>query len=222
MSKVKLAPTQGEVWVVYTLGQRWPEVLAGELRGRFRGDADDRREDARAMLDLYLLRDAPCFLNRYLPDRDRDAPGHALLADLERVLVEPRGAFRMWVRSMVRYVYRDWCRQRKLQGEYLEVHVVSDGDDERGLTFDRLPVQDERSELSALVNRDQAQDLVALLMEAAPADLQDDIALFLAAESAGEEVYKAHGTSRVAVQGRLRKLREQATALVREVGPWVG
>lgn len=217
-------PTPGEVGVISGLIQTWPEVLQAELRRVFREDAPDRRDEAVSMLREYLLACSKNFLDRYLPDRNRAAPALALAADLGTVLIEPRGAFRMWVRSMSRWVYRDWCRRRRQTGEAFEVHVVPDGaKDEIGVSFDRLEADNaEEDQTDAADERDAARDIVTELMCAAPADLQRDIAVFLAAAEHGDAraVLRAQGTNMTALVQRLSRLRPHAAQARRTVDAW--
>jgi hypothetical protein len=224
MAETKI-PTTSEVQAIHALMERWSDVVDNEFRYRFHRDAQDRQDDARAMLQEYLLRRGPNFLDRYLPDRDRNLPAMRLIALYEAAVSEPRGAFRMWVRPMVRWVFRDWCRSRKIQGELLEVHVVPDGKatdrhEARGTAFERLAAEDDERAPENTMEREHAQDVVALLMESASPDLCDDMAIFLAAQEAGDVAFRAHGTSRAAILKRLERLRPAALDALRQVGPW--
>lgn len=217
-------PTPAEVGVIGQFVHAWPEVLTTELWRVFREDAQDRREEALSMLREYLLARAKNFLDRYLPDRDRTAPAPLLTAELGQVLSEPRGAFRMWVRNMARWVYRDWCRRRRQTGEAYEVHVRADGaKDEVGVSFDRLESDNaEDDPTDAADDRDAARDIVTELMCAAPADLQHDIAVFLAAQESGnaQAVLRAQGTNMTALMQRLGRLRPHVAQARATVEAW--
>ncbi len=220
-------PTPGEVGVISALIQRWPEVTMNEIQRRFRDDAADRREEALSMLREYLLVRAVNFLDFRHPERDRAATAEQLLAELDGGLLrEPRAAFRVWVRAMVRWVYRDWQRRRRQTGEAFEVHVQPDGDrDAVGISFDKLEAEGAEDDPTAEVDdRDEARDIVAELMAMVSPDLQHDMAVFLAAEVSGDpkRVCTAQGTSMNGLMARLSRLRPHVATARAAVGAWGG
>lgn len=215
-------PTKSEVRAICTYLQRWPEVTQSEFGHRFHGDTTDRREDAAAMLRFYLIERSVNFLDRYIPGRDRNAPEGVIVADLDAALRDPRGAFRVWVRSMNRWVFRDWCRKRRQCGEHLEVRVQADGADDGGIAFDRLAEAASEDSPTEDLEVDAARDAVARLMDEADPETQQDIAVYLAACEAENpaDVFRAWGTSRASVVSRLSRLRVPAARAMREASGW--
>lgn len=216
-------PTTAEVRVIAALCSRWPRVIDSAIYTCFRSASDERQQDARSMLIQYLLEHGDSYLDRYVIGRDRHDE-QAIHAGLDAVLSEPRGAFRMWVRSMTRWVLRDWGRRARQQGEHLEVRVAPDGTREDGaLTFERLA--EDRGGAggdhdSGDLDQDLARDVVAEIFVSISPVQREDVSLFLAAEAASQptEVYKAWGTTRAAVLKRLRALEEPARDAYRMLG----
>lgn len=221
----KKMPTRGEVQAMSAIIARYPEVIDREVNRKMGFFLTrEGEDDARSMLTEYLLRSAGNYVRRFLPERSEEATGAEILARLDDVVREPRGAFRMAVRNIAKWVRRDLDRARRRTLEVYSVQVLDDREEGPGLRWEQMA--DESIDPDEDINLDDSRAVVAEMMamvyEEAP-DAIEDVALFLAHEEQGGtfNAYKAHGTNRGAVVKRLARLRPLAIRAVTERGAWL-